>query len=47
MNPANAAHRDKFVPNPKARLREQVHEVMRFYHYSWRTEQTYWQWIRR
>jgi len=41
------AHRDKFIPNPKARLREQVREVMRFHHYSVRTEETYWQWIRR
>jgi len=39
--------RDKFVPNPKARLREQVHEVMRFHHYSVRTEESYWFWIRR
>jgi integron integrase len=35
------------VPNPKARLREQVHEVMRFKHYARRTEETYWQWMRR
>jgi integron integrase len=28
-------------------LREQVGEVMRFKHYSWRTEESYWQWIRR
>lgn len=37
--------RGKFLPNPKARLRDQVHEVMRFFHYSQRTEETYWQWI--
>src|SRR5262245_20633037 len=36
-----------FIPNPKARLREQVHETMRFFHYSRRTEETYWGWIRR
>ena len=30
------------VPNPKAPLRAQIHEVMRFFHYSRRTEQTYW-----
>jgi len=35
------------VPNPKARLREQVHEVMRFKQYARRTEETYWQWMRR
>jgi integron integrase len=34
------------VPNPKLRLREQLREVMRFKHYSARTEQTYWHWIR-
>lgn len=36
-----------FVPNPKAKLREQVHEAMRFFHYSRRTEEAYWGWIRR
>ena len=36
-----------FVPNPKARLFDQVREVMRFHHYSPRTERTYLQWIRR
>jgi integron integrase len=35
------------VPNPKARLRDQLHEVMRFLHYSDRTEAAYWQWIMR
>lgn len=39
--------REGLVPNPKARLREQVHEVMRFKHYARRTEETYWQWMRR
>ena len=34
-----------FIPNPKARLQEQVHEVMRFFHYSRRTEEAYWGWI--
>lgn len=37
--------RPKLSPNPKATLREQVHEVMRFLHYSERTEEAYWQWI--
>ena len=36
-----------FVPNPKLKLREQVHEAMRFFHYSRRTEQAYWGWILR
>ncbi len=35
----------RLTPNPKAPLREQVREVMRFYHYSERTEGAYWQWI--
>ena len=37
---------DLLVPNPQLRLREQLHEVMRFKHYSVRTEETYWGWIR-
>ena len=41
------APRDKLIPNPKARLREQVREVMRFHHYSLRTEEAYGQWIKR
>ncbi len=41
------ALKEKLVPNPKARLREQVREVMRFHHYSIRTEESYWQWIKR
>src|ERR1700722_4936508 len=39
--------KEKLVPNPKLRLREQVGEVMRFHHYSIRTEESYWQWIKR
>lgn len=38
---------DGFIPNPKLRLREQVREVIRFKHYSIRTEAMYWHWIRR
>lgn len=34
------------MPNPKLHLREQLREVMRFKHYSVRTEETYWHWIR-
>ena len=37
------APKAKLIPNPKARLREQVREVMRFHHYSLRTEKAYWQ----
>src|SRR5215831_14131043 len=36
-----------FVPNPKLRLLDQVSEVMRFKHYSIRTERTYREWIKR
>ncbi|MBI3415879.1 MAG: integron integrase [Verrucomicrobia bacterium] len=39
--------RPRFIPNPKLKLREQVHEVIRFFHYSARTEEVYWHWIRR
>src|ERR1022692_3430167 len=47
MESAKTARRAKLIPNPKARLREQVREVMRFNHYSPRTEEAYWQWIKR
>ena len=48
MESAIATHRPRegFVPNPKLRLREQVHEVMRFKQFSLRTESAYWNWIR-
>ena len=39
--------REGIVPNPQARLEEQIHEVMRFLHYSARTETSYCDWIRR
>ena len=35
----------KFIPNPKLKLQEQFHEVMRFKHLSERTETAYWQWV--
>ena len=35
------------VPNPKLRLRDQLHEVCRFRHLSERTEEAYWGWVRR
>src|ERR1035437_5231249 len=40
-----AGPRAKLIPNPKLRLREQFHEVMRFKHFSQRTEESYWQWV--
>jgi len=36
-----------FLPNPKLKLLDQVSEVIRFKHYSIRTERTYREWIRR
>lgn len=39
--------RERLVPNPKARLREQLREVCRFRHLSERTEEAYWGWVRR
>jgi hypothetical protein len=44
---SKTAPKEVLIPNPKARLREQVREVMRFHHYSIRTEEAYWQWIKR
>ena len=46
-NTARPFGQDLLVPNPKLRLREQVREVMRFKHYSVRTEEAYWGWVRR
>lgn len=37
----------KFKPNPELKLIEQVREVSRYHHYSYRTEQTYCHWIKR
>src|SRR2546422_9998947 len=36
-----------FIPNPKLKLLDQVSEVMRFKHYSIRTETSYRDWIKR
>lgn len=36
-----------FHPKPKLKLMEQVREVLRYYHYACRTEQTCCQWIMR
>ena len=38
---------EKFIPNPKLKLLDQVSEVMRFKHYSIRTETCYRDWIKR
>jgi hypothetical protein len=47
MNPPKTAHREQCIPNPNARLRDQVHEAMRFKQFSSRTEAAYWNWIRK
>jgi hypothetical protein len=49
MTPANTSSRPQagFVPNPKLRLREQVHELARYRQLSVRTEEAYLGWIRR
>lgn len=38
-------NKPKFRPNSKLKLMDQVREVLRYHHYSYRTEQTYCQWI--
>ena len=35
----------KFKPNPEYHLMDQVSEVLQYYHYSCRTEQSYSSWI--
>jgi integron integrase len=47
MKKASEQNRPALIPNPKAKLFDQIREVMRFHHYSYRTEKTYLQWIRR
>ena len=37
----------QFRPNANLKLMDQVREVLRYYHYAYRTEQTYCQWILR
>ena len=37
---------ERLLPNPKLKLREQLGEVMRFKHFSPRTEEAYWHWIK-
>jgi Phage integrase, N-terminal SAM-like domain len=36
-----------FVPNPKRKLLDQCREALRFWHFAYRTEQTYLEWIER
>lgn len=37
----------KFKPNSKLKLMDQVREVLRYYHYAYRTETNYCYWILR
>ncbi len=39
--------RGHLTPNPKLKLREQFHEAARYKHLALRTEEAYWDWIRR
>jgi integrase-like protein len=36
---------ERLIPNPRLKLLDQCREVMRFKHYSYRTEQAYGEWI--
>jgi site-specific recombinase XerD len=40
-----ATPKEGLQPNPKARLKQQFHEVCRFRHVSLRTEEAYWAWV--
>jgi hypothetical protein len=35
----------KFRPDPNLKLMDQTRQVLRYYHYAYRTEQTYCDWI--
>ncbi len=37
----------KFKPDQSLKLMDQIREVLRYYHYAYRTEQTYCDWIKR
>jgi len=45
MTARHAAVWERLVPNPKARLKEQFHEVCRFKHLAVRSEEAYWGWV--
>lgn len=40
-------NKKKFKPDPTRKLTEQIRETLRYYHYAYRTEQTYCEWIKR
>jgi len=37
----------RFLPNLDLKLMDQVREVLRYHHYSYRTEKTYCDWLKR
>lgn len=39
--------KEKFKPDPNLRLMDQVHQVLSYHHYAYRTEQAYCDWILR
>ena len=39
--------KNKFIPDPKIKLMDQVRQVLRYHHYSMSTEKTYCDWISR
>jgi integron integrase len=47
FNNMSLDNKPKFRPNSNLKLMDQVREVLRYHHYSYRTEQTYCQWILR
>ena len=40
-------NKPEFKPDPNLRLMDQVKQVLRYHHYSYRTEQSYTDWILR
>jgi len=46
-NAKTSRPQEGFIPNPKLKLLDQLSEVMRFKHYSLRTERTYREWVKR
>ena len=37
--------KQKFKPDPKLKLMDQIHQMLQYHHYAYRTEQTYFDWI--
>ena len=46
IEPTKASYpKEGFIPNPKLKLLDQLREVLRFKHYSIRTEEAYLNWV--